>query len=98
MAPDGPRAESEAWYEHISCTEYPSADTILGIAVSGGVDSMALAALCRQLKYVPRASETKLSFQAFVVDHKARDGSTTEAQSVCRRLDRMGMLLLNRCA
>ncbi|CAG8084138.1 unnamed protein product [Penicillium salamii] len=52
-----------------------------GIAVSGGADSMALAYLCKQLE---RSSEISgaISFTAFVVDHRARQESTIEAQRV----------------
>jgi 3'-phosphoadenosine 5'-phosphosulfate sulfotransferase (PAPS reductase)/FAD synthetase len=45
-----------------------------GIAVSGGVDSMALAAMCRE--YLPA---DKVELHAFVVDHGLRITSTMEA-------------------
>ncbi|KAJ5952197.1 uncharacterized protein N7479_010610 [Penicillium vulpinum] len=53
----------------------------VGIAVSGGADSMALAYLCKQLE---RSSDIAgaISVTAFVVDHRARSESTIEAQKV----------------
>ncbi|KAK6434483.1 hypothetical protein LTR95_009337 [Oleoguttula sp. CCFEE 5521] len=56
----------------------------VGIAVSGGVDSMALATLCAAAQ---RASGTAWpTFTAFVVDHKLRDNSTDEAHKVLTNL------------
>ena len=62
----------------------------LGIAVSGGVDSMALAALCVNLKARKRKTFRPV-FHAFIVDHKARPGSHEEAATVASRLKRSGM-------
>ncbi|RDW75081.1 hypothetical protein BP6252_06223 [Coleophoma cylindrospora] len=75
----------------------------IGLAISGGVDSMALAALCSQwLKSSTNASEatslsisrelhSRLRLHAFVVDHGVRDGSAVEAQSVTKALKDMGI-------
>ncbi|KXG47427.1 tRNA(Ile)-lysidine/2-thiocytidine synthase [Penicillium griseofulvum] len=62
---------------------------MLGIAVSGGADSMALAYLCKQLE---RSSDVAgaISVTAFVVDHRARPESTIEAQKVAGWLRDMG--------
>ncbi len=57
---------------------------ISGLAVSGGLDSMALAYLCRSLPMQrPR-------FKAFIVDHRAREGSRREAEAVRDALEGMG--------
>ncbi|KAJ6081219.1 hypothetical protein N7499_006093 [Penicillium canescens] len=53
----------------------------IGIAVSGGADSMALAYLCKQLERSPEVAGA-ISVTAFVVDHRARPESTDEAQKV----------------
>jgi tRNA(Ile)-lysidine synthase len=50
----------------------------IALAVSGGVDSMALAFLCKQT--LPPAVSDKLV--AFVVDHKLREDSKDEARKV----------------
>ncbi|QSZ35925.1 hypothetical protein DSL72_007047 [Monilinia vaccinii-corymbosi] len=71
----------------------------LGLAVSGGVDSMALAALCMQMKknYTPFASDgypinlDRIDFRAVIVNHGVRDGSLEEAQKVMGVLDTLGM-------
>ncbi|TGO32654.1 hypothetical protein BHYA_0298g00010 [Botrytis hyacinthi] len=71
----------------------------VGLAVSGGVDSMALAALCMQMKknYIPFASDGypihlgKIDFRAVIVNHGVRDGSLEEAQKVMRVLESLGM-------
>ena len=63
---------------------------ILGLAISGGVDSMALAYLCSAMRGMPYASI--IDFTGFVVDHKLRDGSTEEAQKVRDSLAQLGTL------
>ncbi|KZF19343.1 hypothetical protein L228DRAFT_263683 [Xylona heveae TC161] len=64
----------------------------LAIAVSGGVDSMALATLCRQLaKHQSSTQVPDFRFTAFVVDHGAREGSKEEAQRVLERVRKMGI-------
>ena len=68
-------------------------DQITAIAVSGGVDSMALAKLCVDLK-ASNIVESRIDFaqHALIVDHKARDGSGTEANHVRSRLESMGTM------
>ncbi|KAI1104456.1 adenine nucleotide alpha hydrolases-like protein [Jackrogersella minutella] len=65
----------------------------VGVAVSGGVDSMALAWLCTQLrKYNPelKISDNPVSgFRGFIVDHGLRDGSQKEAAAVYASLKAM---------
>ncbi|KAI4717314.1 hypothetical protein E4T48_06467 [Aureobasidium sp. EXF-10727] len=57
----------------------------LGLAISGGVDSMALATLCATVRNFAKPPIT-----AFIVDHRLRPGSTEEAQSVANiLLDRL---------
>lgn len=54
-----------------------------GIAISGGVDSMALAALYAQ----SRLEDPKLPIpHGFIVDHKVRPESTEEAKWVSQQL------------
>lgn len=59
----------------------------IAIAVSGGVDSMALALLCRRLQEEQRGT---LCFRALIVDHKARQDSTEEAKAVALSLRKLG--------
>lgn len=55
----------------------------IGIAISGGVDSMALAALYTQ----SRRKNTELpSAHGFIVDHRVRPESTEEAEWVASQL------------
>jgi tRNA(Ile)-lysidine synthase len=69
-----------------------------GLAISGGVDSMALAALCSQLQdlsqfsvHPPKQSFLRpLQFRAFIVDHGLRAGSALEAEAVSRVLEGRG--------
>lgn len=76
---------------------------VIGLAVSGGVDSMALAALCSRLQAVsqnrPRCEEDQLTdflflrplkFRAFVVDHCLRPDSGLEAEAVSKVLEIRG--------
>jgi tRNA(Ile)-lysidine synthase TilS/MesJ len=65
-----------------------------GLAISGGVDSMAMAALCSDLQKEPILHglvhrHTHFKFKAFIVDHSARIGSGHEAadvkQLICSR-------------
>lgn len=62
---------------------------ILGVAVSGGVDSMALATLCADM--MRRDPPFRPRFHAFVVDHRARSGSREEAEAVVARLHDLGL-------
>ncbi|KAJ6102553.1 hypothetical protein N7486_004980 [Penicillium sp. IBT 16267x] len=61
----------------------------IGLAVSGGADSMALAYLCRQLELTPIGGP--ISVTAFVVDHRARPESGDEAKTVSTWLSNMGI-------
>jgi tRNA(Ile)-lysidine synthase len=55
----------------------------VGLAISGGVDSMALATMMKQ--YIPAGSCT---LTALVVDHGLRKGSAAEAEQVQFNLER----------
>lgn len=55
----------------------------IGLAVSGGVDSMAMAALARR--------EYDGEIHAFTVDHRARHDSTAEALEVKKNLAKIGI-------
>ncbi|KAJ9368340.1 hypothetical protein DTO282E5_6933 [Paecilomyces variotii] len=61
----------------------------LGLAISGGADSMALAYLCRRMQIENLIDG--LSVTAFVVDHKARQESSREARMVIGWLRDMGL-------
>ncbi|KAJ5098451.1 hypothetical protein N7532_005452 [Penicillium argentinense] len=61
----------------------------VGLAVSGGADSMCLAYLCRQLER--SGTHGSLSVTAFVVDHRAREESKREAQTVAGWLRNLGV-------
>ncbi|KAL4919741.1 PP-loop family-domain-containing protein [Aspergillus aurantiobrunneus] len=73
----------------------------LGVAVSGGADSMALAYLCRQWEIQKQEQKQthirdvhgrdEVSVTAFVVDHKARQESTQEANTVADCLRELGV-------
>ncbi|MCJ1391821.1 hypothetical protein MMC18_004688 [Xylographa bjoerkii] len=65
----------------------------LGLAISGGVDSMALAYLCQSMKELDTEDRDglKFSFRAYVVDHRARDGSAEEAMLVVNRIRGLGV-------
>ncbi len=58
----------------------------LGIAVSGGVDSMALAILAKGY-----AAFHEIPLIAFTIDHKSRPESSTEAMHVHKYLTEMSM-------
>ncbi len=62
----------------------PAGARRLAIAVSGGPDSMALALLAK-------ASHGDRSLRAFIVDHKLREESSTEAAAVAARLAALGI-------
>lgn len=66
-------------------------DNDAGLAISGGVDSMALAWLCSAMK---KRGTHDYDFTAFVVDHKLRQGSTEEAAQVSKALAGLGALHL----
>lgn len=65
----------------------------LGIAVSGGVDSMALTSLCADLtSYPPAKRYFDFQFKPLIIDHKAREGSSEEVERVRKRIRRMGTI------
>ncbi len=59
---------------------------VLGVAVSGGADSMALAILAAEW-----AAGRGGGIEAFIVDHGLRDGSAAEAAATARRLAGLGI-------
>ncbi|KAK6544707.1 hypothetical protein TWF694_001393 [Orbilia ellipsospora] len=62
----------------------------MALAVSGGIDSMALAFLTASLKsFDNEFSSTE--FVAMIVDHKLRAGSDEEADKVAKMMDRLGI-------
>ncbi|KAI0106976.1 adenine nucleotide alpha hydrolases-like protein [Nemania sp. FL0031] len=67
----------------------------VGLAVSGGVDSMALAYLCSRLKRYDvnfQVSDNPIhNFRGIIVNHQLREESTREAIAVARALRKMGM-------
>ncbi|KAH9898625.1 adenine nucleotide alpha hydrolases-like protein [Xylariomycetidae sp. FL2044] len=67
--------------------------TKVAMAVSGGVDSMALAYLCSRLRlYDPdfKISDSPVGgFRAIIVDHQLREGSALEARAVAGALKDM---------
>lgn len=61
----------------------------VGVAVSGGVDSMALLTLLsRHYRSLADTHRTKL--HAFIVDHKLRHNSTEEAEFVAMQVQKLG--------
>ncbi|TGZ82859.1 hypothetical protein EX30DRAFT_362471 [Ascodesmis nigricans] len=56
----------------------------LGLAISGGIDSMALAHLTRTL---PSVENGDSELHGFIVDHQVRDGSGEEAEAVAEALN-----------
>lgn len=78
------------WITLMGAVRVPKTPRI-GIAVSGGVDSMALTALCVALKsYPPAKQRFDFQFRPFIIDHRAREGSSEEVERVRQRLNRMG--------
>lgn len=65
----------------------------LGLAVSGGVDSMALATLCADLSDEINDDDDTDVFTAFIVDHRLRKGSRDEALAVQENLYKLGCCL-----
>lgn len=65
----------------------------LGLAISGGVDSMALAYMCSKVRAIEGASP---SFTAFIVDHRLRPGSHEETQNVAKNLEALSMYIDHR--
>ncbi|KAI1759493.1 adenine nucleotide alpha hydrolases-like protein [Hypoxylon sp. FL1150] len=66
----------------------------VAIAVSGGLDSMALAFLCSQIRKhdfdFKIADHPVSGFRGLVIDHKLREGSQNEGLAVCEALRDMG--------
>jgi tRNA(Ile)-lysidine synthase len=73
------------------CGRVEITDKDKGLAISGGVDSMALATLCSGLRESSQ-KDNALSFTAFIVDHGLRPGSRNEAVKVAGFLERLSML------
>lgn len=67
-----------------------STDSTTGLAISGGVDSMALASLCSRFNSPDSISP---AFSAFIVDHGVRKGSTEEAENVAELLRRLSTFI-----
>lgn len=67
-------------------------DYYIGIAVSGGVDSMALAHLCREFQRRSRNEGLGLfHFTAFIIDHKSQKSGALAIARTQSRLKQMGM-------
>ena len=58
----------------------------LGLAISGGVDSMSLSHLTSQW-----AAKYGINLHGFIVDHQIREGSAIEAAQVASRIENMGI-------
>ncbi|KAK7977336.1 hypothetical protein PG996_003401 [Apiospora saccharicola] len=73
-----------------------SCHRLVGMAISGGVDSMALAYLCSKVREADPlfmiCDNPVASFRCFVVDHGLRQESAQEAYQVCKALRRMGLV------
>ncbi|KAF9311777.1 DnaJ sub C member 10 [Podila horticola] len=81
------RIEDRAWN---SVTHQASPGTrSIGIAVSGGVDSMALATLLSKHVQDRRDCLQRIQLHAMIVDHKLRDNSTEEASYVAEQIRRL---------
>ncbi|KAF8438725.1 hypothetical protein BGX38DRAFT_1273661 [Terfezia claveryi] len=78
-APPAPPVTPEE-FTHLLCKICPDQrlPSRLGLAISGGVDSMALAHLTSQLLTAPDPAPT---VHAFIVDHLTRPASTSDAHS-----------------
>ncbi|KAK4165114.1 hypothetical protein QBC43DRAFT_288328 [Cladorrhinum sp. PSN259] len=67
----------------------------IALAISGGVDSMALAWLCSQVKkeirFVRVVDHHVKWFVGIVIDHRMREGSDIEARNVLEELRRLGI-------
>ncbi|KAI1780601.1 adenine nucleotide alpha hydrolases-like protein [Hypoxylon cercidicola] len=89
---DAVRATCKPRFPHARGTRYRQA----AVAVSGGVDSMALAFLCSQLR--KHCDDFKISdnpvsgFRGLVIDHGLREGSQKEGLAVCEALRDLGFV------
>ncbi|KAH8778516.1 hypothetical protein F5883DRAFT_600603 [Diaporthe sp. PMI_573] len=67
----------------------------VGLAISGGVDSMALAYLCSQLhrnRHAIKVADNPVgAYHCMVVDHRMREGSDLEAEAVRASLASLGL-------
>ena len=66
-------------------------DSLVGLGISGGPDSMALAFLFSQLR--KEGLVPGLRVKGLIVDHKARSDSTSEAHQVASWLEDMGIAI-----
>jgi tRNA(Ile)-lysidine synthase len=80
---------AEALLQALPLETIQQAQTV-GIAVSGGVDSMALATLYAG----SRASQQLPQLHGFIIDHKARAESTEEAHWVAEQLSNSKISIL----
>lgn len=69
-------------------------DLLPALGISGGVDSMALAYLCSQLRThdgpgLAIADNPVSNFRGFVVDHRLREGSREEALNVVKEVQKL---------
>ncbi|KAK7921327.1 PP-loop family protein [Apiospora marii] len=68
---------------------------LVGMAISGGVDSMALAYLCSKVREVDPlfmvCDNPVATFRGFVIDHGLRQESAQEAEQACKAIRRMGL-------
>jgi tRNA(Ile)-lysidine synthase TilS/MesJ len=89
----GSSLQGPDWYVAVCAAEAVYADHVLGFAISGGVDSMALAALYAGA----RQTNTALpNARGFIVDHRVRPESTEEAEWVAEQLRRKCMAAIPR--
>ncbi|KAG0090362.1 hypothetical protein BGZ93_006344 [Podila epicladia] len=86
--PVTPRNEEKARSSFTPCPTNPGSRSV-GIAVSGGVDSMALATLLSRHVQNLRGSLQRIQLHAMIVDHKLRDNSTKEANYVAEQIRRL---------
>jgi PP-loop family len=83
-----PHATTPPIGEPIDIASLTISDVSQGLCVSGGPDSMALACLMRQ---VQREGNTPpFDLIAFIINHRAREGSAEEAERVSARLHTLG--------